>query len=373
MCAKAARAASFQDHEQALSDACRTLSPVTVCAGESEFLRTDAISQILAALARKHPGIEELTLHGIPPAGGGESGASLSDVLGELGAGSLFASSRVIVLRRGDRTLYPQGEGTAAAEIQKKFTEYMKQPSADTWLVIECESLNRQRVVGKALAADAVHVPCPSLTRQADVSHWLRGEAKRQGKNLESGVSDILFTAHGGNLGTLAAEIGKLALYVGSATTIAVRDAEQFLTGSVEFDVFGLTNAIEKRDLSESLLFARRIGSLGTRDKGGKRSDGEASTHQALSMLSRTMEQIFLARVVADRGGDENDAAGEVGASPWRAKRLLEAASLFSMPELRHILTDLAQLMHSTHDTGGDPHLSLERAVLACCQRKRGA
>ncbi len=369
MCAKARNTETYHDYEQALSQAAKDLPPVLVIAGTEKRLRSEAVDHLLVEFRNKHHGIEEVILYG--PGVQGDSGVSIGDILGELGSGSLFASSRVLIVRSADKTLYPQGEGDAAVAMQKKFVDYLKSPATETWLILECDSLNRQRITGKALASSATVIPCPQLNRQGDVAVWLKSAARKYNKSLDHGVAEMLYTAHGGNLGNLWTEIEKLSLYIGDNPTITTTDVEKFLTGTVEFDVFGLTNAIEQRDLTLALSFARRICSQGTRDQSGKRSDVDSSAHQALAMLARTMEQIFQTRIVQDRGGDEKDVASEVGTSPWRGKKLLESAALFPVSELRLILSSLAALVKGTHDTGSDPHLALENAVLACCRRHR--
>jgi DNA polymerase-3 subunit delta len=237
-------------------------------------------------------------------------------------------------------------------------------------LIIECEKLPKNRVIGKALAANSLVVPCPILSRSGDVATWLQMAAKETGKRLEAGVSDILFTAHGGQLGKLHGELQKLSIYVGQKETIQSEDVEAFLSGSVEFDVFGLTNSIEARDLGGALGFAKRICMQGTRDADGKKSDGQASAHRTLSMLASTIEGILGARVAMGQGASREDVASAVGTTPWRAERLMAAAGRYSIADLRRIVRTLAEEMRSTHDTGGDISFSLEKCVIACCHRQ---
>ncbi|MBN2712526.1 MAG: DNA polymerase III subunit delta [Planctomycetes bacterium] len=364
--------ATLGDHTAALSDVVHDLPLIVVAEGPEPHLRKQVISSMIKAIKKKHPNIEEIALHG---GGGNESGAELGNVLEELSSSSLFSSEKIIIVWNAENMLFPtsrsDGESVPVSKQkntpQDRFAEYLKSPEQGMWLLLDCEKLQKNRVLGKALVANAECVPCPALARPGDVSAWLVQRTKAFKKQLDPGVTDILFTAHGGQLGALDSEIQKLAIYVGDNQAITVDDAQAFLSGSTEFDVFGLTNSVEERNLPSALEFARKICRQGTRDASGKRSDGESSAHRALAMLANTMESILHARIAMGQGGSAQEVASAVGTSPWRAERLIRSASKFSVSDLRRILSALANEIHSTHATGGDISLSLERSVLACC------
>lgn len=361
--------AGIGEYQKALSRAVKQPAPVIVLEGPEPFLRREAEDRLAKALKKKTPGIEVIILRGDPQAG---KGVGISDLLAELATDSLFATDRLVVLRGADATLFGRGAASGSSSTgrndpESRLLEYLSDPSERTTLVVDLEKLPRNRRVGKALAKASV-IPCPSVTRRGDVTQWLSRIAHERSKDLAPGASDVLCGAHGHDLGVLHGEIDKLATYVGDKHTIEESDVRAFLSGSVEFDVFGLTNAVEARDLESALLFARRIGGQGLRDAAGKRSDGTASSHRAISMLSNTVEGILQARVLAGARVDAASAASSLGVSPWRAEHLLRAAQRYSMAELRTILGALCESMRRAHDTGGDVRLELERCALACCR-----
>jgi len=370
--------ATLREFQDALAEAVSGLPRVTLINGGEHYLRRDALGQLTESLRTHHPQVEIITYHG--PASASEPGLALGTVVGELSSSSLFASEKAIILRQADRVLFPakaaDGEeetGASSARGRKQpdasemLIEYLDNPSDSVWLLLECESVRKQFRLGKALCAKAYVIECPTLSRQNEVDAWLRVEAGRLGKKIAPGVSEILFTAHGGNLGALHSELEKLSIYLGEREEISRQDVETFLSGSMELDVFGLTNALESRNLSDGLLFARRICLQGTRDQSGKKSDGASSAHRAMFMVSRTLENLFVARAVK---GGAGEVAAAAGTSPWRAEKLLESAEKFSVAELRHALAVMAEESRASHDTGADVSLSLEKVVIAACRKR---
>ncbi len=371
---------TLQDYETQLQAACRDLPPVVVLWGTEAHLRRQGLDAFLHALTQAHPQVETLVLRG--PSSQQDAGTSWGEVLHELTSTSLFAPEKAIVLKQADRLLAPPSQGRSQEETaedaknqrlqadEERFRAYVESPASSAWLVIACEKLNRQRKLGKTLARAAQCVPCPSLTKPAEILPWLRRTAKALGKRLAPEAADLLFAAHGGNLGSLHAELEKLAIFVDDAPTIEHQDAQAFFTGSEAFEIFGLTNAVEARDLEKALVFSRRILTYGMREAGGKRSDRTGSAHRALAMLARTIEHILAARIHLQRARDAGGLAAALGISPWRAEHLAKAARRYSVAELRRILRHVAEAIHRSHSTGGDVASCLEQSVVACCHQR---
>lgn len=355
---------SYDDYADALADALASCPRVLWVQGAEEYLRRDALARVEAALRRTYPDLERLALHGPDPAGG--EGTLLRDLVAECGTSSLFASRRVILLRRGDRTLFPTGGADERA--QEAFCALLDAPGEDLWLLLETEGSFGQFALGKRLAKSAHVVPCPEIRRPQEAEAFLRETARRKEKDLDREAASLLVQAHGTHLGTLASEVEKLVAHAGDAPAISAADVEQFLTGSFEFDVFGLTNAVEARDLSQALLYAGRILRIGTRDTQGRHTDAAGSAHRALSMLASTLENLLVARIALAEGADDATIAGRLRTSPFRARHLARAAREHSVSDLRRSLDAVAHEIHATHDTGGDPELSLLRASLAAAR-----
>ncbi|MDR0362781.1 MAG: hypothetical protein LBJ46_08890 [Planctomycetota bacterium] len=364
-------------HLDSLGDALAALPPVVVFFGDGDYLRAAAVGRFRGAWSAAHPGGDAVTLSPDP---GLAKPLGYPDLMAELGGRSLFAREKLVVLRRAERLLFPAAgrrDGAAADETggapgrEKGFLDYLESPSGASWLAIESASLPKNRTVGRRLAGKAALVPCPALN-QRDAGDWLRGRAGELGKRLEPAAAELLLQAHGIALGTLAAELDKLALFVDDREAIGAGEVREFLTGRIEFEIFGLTNAVEDRDLREALLYARRVAVEGSRDQKGKKDDGERSAHRALAMLGGAALGILRARAAMAEGASAADLAAAAGVSPWRAERLMAAARKYPFPEIRALADFVAGELRASHDTGGDARLSLERTAAKMAFRRGG-
>ncbi len=356
---------TLNDHRRALEQAAADLPPLAIVFGECEFLRSSAIVRLRDAWLQKYPAGD---ISFIRAAGEGRI-VTVSDITRELSGGSLFAKDKLVVVRQADRLLFPTsgkaaeeadaGDASGRGDREKAFVACLEKPAARTWLAIESPSLPRNRVLGKKVAETCFPIPCPQPNAR-EIPAWLLERAAGLGKRLDDEAIDLLHRAHGQDLGVLAGELEKLALFAGDGPDIDAAMVGEFLTGTIEFDIFGFTNAVEARNARQAVFYARRIAMQGTRDQRGKREDGEKSAHKVLAMVAGTVQGLLKARVALAAGMKSGDFASAEKLAPWRAGKLLEAAGRFELPELRRNAAYTADQMRRAHDTGGDALLSLE-------------
>ena len=361
---------NYNDFQKTLKKTLQELPPVIIVEGEEEYLRQIALTKIQQAILAHYPQAADILFHG--PTVQGEGRFNFTDLLTELNSASLFTSEKIITFRSAQRTLFTAGTDTTSSKKippVQSLAAYIKDPAPDNFLLIEVEKINKQRIIGKAMAQSAV-IPCPILNRQNDVTAWMTAEARQQHKELDIEAAGILYRAYGSDLGILASEIDKLVIYIGSETHITPEDAKQFLSGTTEFNIFELTNALERRDLANALKFVRLICEQGSKDQKGKRQDGLTSAHQALALTSSLLENLLTARALFAEQFPINDIVRELGVHPRRAETIVKSAQKFTLEELRYALNTMALEMKSTHDTGADPKLSLEKIAIAICNKR---
>lgn len=357
--------ATVREHRQALETALDGMDKLVAMHGECEFLRIEAVALFRRAWREKYPDGDEIVLR----AAGEARAATLSDITAELSGASLFAKDKLVIVRQAEKILFSSSSkndelsGADAAKAvggrEKAFLERIEKPPSSTWLVLDTAQLPRNRTLGKRIAETFLCVPCPQ-PYPGDIPPWLAQRAQCLGKTLDDEAADLLCRAHGVNLGELAGEIDKLALFAGEGKRIDADMVSEFLTGTIEFDIFGFTNAVEARDRKRAVHFARRIAVQGTRDQKGKREDGVRSAHRVLSMLAGTVQGLLRARLAGARNLSPGEFAAAEKLSPMRADKLIEASLRFSLRELRVMAREVAEQMRRAHDTGGDPLLSLE-------------
>ncbi len=362
---------TFNDHQRALAGVLENVPPVVVIEGEEDYLRQCAVESIRKSLFRLYPEAAVVEFYG--PSVQGEGRFDFAELLTELTSASLFASEKIVIFKNAQRSLFGTGMAEATGKKGRSpielLAEYIASPETKNYLIIDTERINRQRVIGKALTKQTV-IPCPVLSRQGDVMSWIRGEARNHKKDLEGSAADMLYRAHGADLGILASEIEKLAIYVGDQQRITVADVQMFLSGTVEFSIFELTNALERRDLPESLRYVRLVCEQGSRDQSGKRQDGFSAAHQSLALISAMLENLLYARALLSRQFSAAEITSELGLYPNRAASIIAAAERFTLQDLEYALNIMVREMKSSHDTGADPKFSLERIAVAICQKQ---
>ncbi len=351
--------AGLRDFSARLAEAAENLPRLTVATGESAFLRADAVARFRAAWRARFPGGDETTLRGA----GEAKPATLADVTSELSGGSLFGGDKLVVVRAAERLLFPTGASANGSAREQAFLARAEAPPERVWLLLETAELPKNRVLGKALAASAFVVPCPRA-QPRELPRFLSEKAAESGRRLDAEAADMLLRAHGTDVGVLVAELEKVSLFAPEGAAITAETVGEFLTGTVEFDIFNFTNAVEAKDRAEALRYARRISSQGTRDARGKREGGDASAHRILFMLSSSVEALLRARTAQAAGADAGAFAARSKMPPWRAERIYASARRFSLRELRRMMEFAAEQMRRSHDTGGDAALSLELAAV---------
>lgn len=360
------------DHRQALAQCLDTLPPVTAVWGEADFLRAEAVAEYRRAWLERYPGGDIVVLRGA----GEARPVGIADIVAELSGGSLFGNDKLVLVRQAEKVLFPGRDGAPepaadkAVEREARLLAQLEKPSGRIWLVLETRSLPKNRTLGKKIAAVSFSVPCPP-PQPREIPAWLR--TRLEGRSITPEAVELLLAAHGPDLGVLAGEADKLVLRAGDGDRIDADMVREFLTGRVELDVFGYTNAIEERNLRQALYYARRITLHGTRDQKGKKEDGRRSSEKILALLANTVTGLYRAGAALAAGKSAAEFATEDRiASPWRAGKLMDAAGNFRPGELGAMTGFLADQMRQVHDTGGDPLLALELLAVKFAGGARG-
>ncbi|GHV19329.1 hypothetical protein AGMMS49959_03950 [Planctomycetales bacterium] len=360
MAKSASPAASYADHRRAVKDAAEKLPPLVVLTGAETYLADAALTLLRARFREKFPALTETVFYGD---GKGTQSQTLSAVNAELSGGNLFGGEKLVIFRRAQSELFPVKISDAADRALREFAAYWQAPADGVFGVVEVEKINAARSVGKGLA-NAVVIPCPQLANPSrDLDDWTRQTAQAQGKTLSRDAVELLCRCHGGDLRALADEIEKCALYLGDeAAEITAETAAKFLPDGQDFNRFGLTNALERRNRAEALRYARLLTD-GARDEKGKWKGGADAANATLAMVASRFEQLARARL-----GDGGDVAARLKLSPWLADKIAEAARNFLPAQIVAALEIIAAEIHATHATGADAEFSLDKVVAAICK-----
>lgn len=219
-----------------------------ILSGDSTLLKNQALETIVE---QRLPGADRE--YGLSQLDAGE--VDLPDIRGALTSGSLFAGQQVVVIRDLDKM--PRLR-------QQKLPDILENVTPELTVVITCSPSTRGRSSEPNLSAPLVRlvksagliIDCnsPTYTEWKDeLTPWIRQEVIRQGKSLAADAAQVLIDTVGADCDILAGEISKLVMYVGDSAEISAEDVRAAATPGEEQDIFGLTDAIGKRDVGAAL------------------------------------------------------------------------------------------------------------------------
>jgi DNA polymerase III subunit delta len=187
------------------------------------------------------------------------------------------------------------------------------------------------------------------------------------GKSVDRGAEDRLAALVGTDARALAAEVAKLAAFVGDRKEIRAADVDAVVVRTASDPFFALGNAVEARDLAGALGVLRRSF-----------ADG-ASPHMLVGSLAGTIRRMLVEqeRARLASGGKRIASFGDWSASvlptidpeelgerkPYGLWMKYQAAARFTRAELLEGLASLAEADHSMK-TGSDGAVLVERCLV---------
>ncbi len=190
---------------------------------------------------------------------------TLRNILDDARSLSLFASHRVIWVTSAELALPRRlsASGTGGEDGDKPsdsaLTEYLKSPTPGTVVVFECSRYDfagddraKLERVEKFYSEVPVTVEFRPLT--SETSRFLAQDLAKQHRLKLSGAElAVLLDAVAGDANRLISEIEKLELFVGSERPVTMDDLQTLVPNAAQSTIFGLVNALGKRDRAGAL------------------------------------------------------------------------------------------------------------------------
>jgi DNA polymerase III subunit delta len=297
------------------------------------------------------------------------SESSLAEALDDARALSLFASERLIwvfnaeaALPRGRSVDDEEGEAGPASSgpDAAPLAAYAKDPTLGVTLVFEAirfdfegEDKRKQDRVRKFYGAIPLVVELRRYT-----AHEARAEAenlvRRSGIRMDGSTLDLLVEALGADMGRIAMEIEKLALFAGGRAVSAAEIAA-LVPDARSVTIFALVNALGRRDRTRSLEV------LDTLVKEGE------YLPLVLALLSTQFRMALVAREAGLRGpGQIQSYFTRMGMPMWpsRAEQIQQTISKFNQPQLESAVKLLFRADTGLRDARPDDRTIMERLVV---------
>lgn len=258
----------------------------------------------------------------------------------------MFADRRMVIVKRaGD--LSP-----AALEI---LASCAADPPPATCLVFVGEKVDQRKKFFHELKKKGELVEC-KRPYENQLGAFIREEAKGFGKRIEPAAAEMLVYLVGSNLGELATQLEKVALYVGQREAITIGDVRGIVSDTKVESVFDLANAMGERDPAKAL---RSLATI--------LRDGEAPL-MLLAMIARHFRQLWRVRDLMEQKVAQQDISRLAGINPYFIKGVMAQARNFGIDELKRVFESLYAADLELKGGGARrPALIMERLVMDVC------
>jgi len=263
----------------------------------------------------------------------------------------MFAERRVVLVRRSSEIPAPALE---------KLTEYVADPSPSTCLIFEGEKIDQRKKFFLEIKKKGVLVEFKRLYEN-QLAPFIREEAAAYSKKVEPAALEMLIYLVGNNLQELAAEMEKVATFIGSRDVIRMADIREIVSDTKVDTVFELADALGRKETGKALRSLNTI-----------LRDGEAPL-MILSMLTRHFRQLWRVKELCEKRVPIQDISKATGINPFFMKGIVEQARNYRLPEFKGIFERLFETDLALKTSGGKPASLMECLVMDICGKGRAA
>lgn len=296
----------------------------------------------------------------------------------ELQTPPFFASNKLVIVtnapfftpRKGqaqesdDATEEETEEEPKDSAAVAQLTEVLKNSHPGTLVVFQATSVNmRQSLASLIKKRGAVYNFSSEKRADAlqDAQIILKDEIKTQGVSIPAIAQQRIIALVGVDEKTpfvrrLRGEVAKLTAYKGYGGAVSLSDVDALVSRSAEAKVWDVTDALSRRDGAKALLHLQQIW-----------QDGEEPL-MILSVLAKHLRQLLLAKELLCAGFAPMDAAARLGGHPYVAKKVVDSAASFDIPELKAQLHRCLEIDTATKSGRGDIVLAIEMLLIDACQ-----
>lgn len=318
--------------------------PVYAVHGEDAYLRRE----VLGAIVRQALGGEEEDLAVVRFAG---DQAQLADVLDEVRTLPFLSRRRVAIV---------EGADPFVTAHRKELEGFAERPAAAGVLVLSVKTWPANTKLAKLVERTGLAVECKA-PRESELPAWLVGLARsRHSLRLEADAARLLVELVGPEVGLLAGEVDKLAVYIHPRKSIGREDVAKLVgAGRVE-KIYTILDAATTGQGAEALADLDRLLASGEHPVG------------LLAMMSGSLLKVHHAGQLRLARLDVKTACREAGIPPFASEKVqrqhshLGPARVARLPEL---------LLKADLDLKGEtklaPRVVLERLLLELAAPRR--
>lgn len=259
---------------------------------------------------------------------------------------------KLLVVR--DASVFTAGKDKAKIEHNvDMLAAYMQHPAEFSVIVflVNGDKLDeRKKIVKSAKAAGTVLAFNPLGAEE--LVRWVEKGFRDRGCSLAPGTAEVLIASAGTGLQGLTAEMDKLCLFAGAGGTVDAAVVESLVHRGTEQNIFTLVEDIANLRLDKALNTLYEL--LKQREEPIK----------IAALIARQFRIILQVKDLSALSYSQGQIASQLGLHPYAVKLAGEQARKFGSPQLRQILSRLADLDYQMKTGAVDKVLGLELFML---------
>lgn len=312
------------------------IAPLYLFWVEDAFSFDQSLVFLREALAKKHPGYEEL--HWNPE-------KSIDSLLEELGSFSFFSKHKLIRI---------DGDDFCKEEDLSKLSQAL-QGGALATLVLVPKKKTAFNAAAKALKHSAACVEC-ARPKGKDLAGYVIRFAEEEGKKMPSAAAHKLIELLGEDLLALQNQVKLLAIFVGEGKEIGLEKVQALFAESAEKDVFQLTQYILQNDKAKTFALLRQL-----------LDQGEVPL-VLFSLLARHYRVLLKLKLLERKRLNAYEMASLVKLPAFVIEKNLPQARLMGWKKMIRIYQDLSKTDALLKSSSLPPLANLEKFIWACMQ-----
>ncbi len=298
--------------------------------------------------------------------------SELAEAIDDARSLSLFATERVILVRSAEAVLPKTGRAAAADEDDDDggspsagqgalLADYLKDPSPGVTILFDCDRYDfdgedKARIdrVRKFYAAIPAVVELRRYTAE-DAHAEAERLARRAGVRIQPAAMELMIEALNSDMGRIAVEIEKLALYAGKDREVTTDDIGALVPDARATTIFALVNALGRRDRTRALAV------LDTLTKEGE------YLPLALAFLAGQFRTALAAKEAGLKSPQQIQSHfSRSGVPMWgsRAEQVYQTLTKFSKQQLTRGMTLVYEADKGLRSARPDDRIVMERFVL---------
>ncbi len=300
--------------------------------------------------------------------GGGPRGFNDQVFLGEKNdAEAIVSGANHLPMMAKRRVLVVRNINRMKAEAQDVLAAYCKSPSPTTVLLLledpdtgrgrgKVAALDGRKKLAKAIKSSGRFCQFKKLYGR-ELRAWIDREARRLGKEMGAGGSELLEAVLGNDLGALHNALHNASLFVGESPRLEREALEEVVSGSRQEALWDFLDSVGERRLGAALHHLQVVFRQG--------GDPTGTAMAVLGLLKSRIRQLKAAEEARSSGMRPRDALQAAGVQPNLSWKFEPQLGSYGTDELRQASHRL--VVAESDIKGGrrmDPRWSLERAVM---------